>query len=83
MRPLDTSSEAERVQIEVFRRMTPEQRLNTSIQLSQTSRKLLAAGIRKRHPDYTEQQIKFAVLRLLLPSELFLAVYPEAKKILP
>ena len=83
MRPLDTSIEAEKVQIEVFRRMAPEQRLKTAIQLCQTSRKLLAEGVRKRHPDYNAQQIKFAVLRLLLPYKLFLAAYPEAKKILP
>jgi len=83
MRPLDTSIDAERVQIEVFRRMAPEQRLKTTIQLSQISRKLLAEGVRKRHPDYDEQQIKYAVFRILLPYELFKAAYPKAKEILP
>ena len=83
MRPLDTSIEAEKVQIEVFRRMAPAQRLKTAIQLCQTSRELLAEGVRKRHPDYNSQQVRFAVLQLLLPYELFLAAYPEAKNILP
>jgi len=83
MTPLDTSIDAERVQIAIFRRMAPEQRLKSTIELSQTSRKLLAEGVRKRHPDYNEQQIKYAVFRLLLPYELFSAAYPNAKEIQP
>ncbi len=83
MRPLDTSIDAERLQIEVIRRMTPEKRLKTAIQLSHISRDLLAQGVRKRHPDYNEQQVKVAVFRLLLPYKLFNAAYPEAREILP
>jgi hypothetical protein len=83
MRPLDTSIDAERVQIDIFRRMAPEQRLKSTIELSQTSRKLLAEGVRKRHPEYSEQQIKYAVFRLLLPYKLFRAAYPSVKEIQP
>ena len=83
MRSLDTSIDAERVQIDVFRQMAPEQRLKTSIQLSQISRKLLAEGVRKRHPEYDEQQVRYAVFRLLLPYELYKVAYPKAKEILP
>ncbi len=83
MRPLDTSIDAERVQIDIFRRMSPEKKLKTTFQLSQISRNLLAEGVRKRHPDYNEQQIKYAVFRLLLPYEIFIAANPEAKAIQP
>lgn len=83
MRPLDTTIDAERMQIDVLRRMTPEQRLKSAIQLSHMSRSLLAEGVRKRHPDYDEQQVKVAVFRLLLPLDLFNAAYPEAREILP
>lgn len=83
MRPLDTSPEAERVQMELFRRMGPERRLHVAIELSQTTRKLLAEGVLRRHPDYTEAQVRLAVLRLLLPAKLFIAAYPEAEGIQP
>lgn len=83
MPSLDTTPEADRVQLEVFRNMGPEKRLEVAIALSQTSRKLLAEGVRLRHPDYDEEQVRLAVIRLTLPEDLFLAAYPEGKDILP
>ena len=83
MRPLDTCAEAEKVQVEVFRRMSPEKRLQAAIALSQTCRKLLMEGVRQRHPEYDERQILLAVIRLTLPEDLFWAAYPEARDIQP
>ena len=83
MRPLDTSSDAEKVQIEMFRRLGPEKRLQSAALLSETCRTLLAEGVRRRHPNYNEQQVKLAVIRCLLPEDLFLQAYPNACHILP
>jgi len=80
---VDTTYQAEEIQIEIFRRMEPEKRVQLAIDLAQTSRKLLEVGVRMRHPEYTEHQIKLAVIRLRLGEELFLSVYPQAKDILP
>ncbi len=80
---LDTTEEAERVQVEIFRQMKPEERLQAGIDLAQTCRKLLEAGVRARHPEYDANQVKLAVIRLQLGEELFLKVYPEAKDVLP
>jgi hypothetical protein len=82
-RPLDTSPEAERVQIEIFRKMTPERRLHAAAELTQLVRKSLAEGVRMRHPDYNEEQVHLAVIRLTLPEKLFLKVYPHGKEIRP
>jgi hypothetical protein len=82
-RPLDTSPEAERVQIEIFQKMTPARRLQLAVELTQTSRKLLAIGVDCRHPDYNQEQIRLAVIRLTIPEKLFLAAYPHAKDIVP
>lgn len=82
-RPLDTSPEAERVQIEIFRNMTPERRLRAAAELTQLVRKLMADGVRTRHPDYDEESVRLAVIRLILPEKLFLAAYPHAKGIVP
>ena len=83
MRPLDTSADAEKVQIEIFRRMEPEKRLQSAALLAETCRTLLAEGIRKRHPNYNKDQVRLAVIRCLLPETLFLKAYPSARDILP
>jgi hypothetical protein len=83
MRPLDTNPDALRVQIEIFQRMEPHQRLQAAAFLSETCRSLLAEGIRKRHPNYDEKQVRLAVIRCLLPEDLFLRAYPNARNILP
>jgi len=83
MRPLDTTPEADQLQLEIFRRMGPEKRLQAGIALSQLCRKLLLEGVRMRHPEYNERQIELAVIRLILPGNLFLAAYPEARDIGP
>ncbi len=82
-RPLDTSPEAERVQVEIFRKMTPERRLRAGVELTQLSRKLMAAGVRERHPNYDDEQVHLAVIRLTIPEKLFLSAYPHAKEIQP
>jgi len=83
MRPLDTTPEAERIQLEIFRRMGPEKRLKAAIGLSRTCRELLIEGVHRRHPEYDQRQIRVAVIRLILPEKLFLEAYPEARDILP
>jgi len=80
---LDTTPEAERIQLNVLRQMKPEQRLQIAIDLAHTSRKLLMEGVRMRHPDYSEDQIRLAAIRLILKENLFFFAYPEAKDILP
>lgn len=82
-RPLDTSPEVERLQNEIFSKMKPARRLQLAIELTQTSRKLLATGVRRRHPEYDDEKVRLAVIRLTIPEKLFLAAYPHAKDIAP
>jgi hypothetical protein len=63
--------------------MGPEGRLRASIDLARTSRALLLEGLRKRHPEFDEHQVKMAYLQLVLPRDLFLAAYPEAQDVPP
>jgi hypothetical protein len=83
MIPLDTTPEAARIQLEVFKRMGPKGRLQAGIVLSRTCRDLLREGVRRHHPEYDERQIRLAVIRRTLPEALFCAAYPGAKDILP
>ena len=52
MKPLDTTQEAEEIELDIFRRMGPERRLQAGLALSRICRELLPEGVRRRHPDY-------------------------------
>jgi hypothetical protein len=77
--PADTTPEAAWVQIEVFRRMSPRKRLRMVLQLSDSLRAIAAAGVRSRHPEFSAEQVKLAVIRMSLGDELFRKVYPGVK----
>jgi hypothetical protein len=74
--PMDTSLEAARVQHQVYRSMAPEKRLEMACRMSDEARSLSAAGVRSRHPEYTERQVQLAVIRMCLGEELFRLAYP-------
>jgi hypothetical protein len=64
------------VQIDIYRRMSPNRRLELALQMSDSLRSVVAAGVRNRHPDYSEEQVRLAVARLWLGDELFHQVHP-------
>jgi hypothetical protein len=72
----DTTLEAARVQFAIFRRMAPSRRLQLACRMSETLRAVVASGVRSRHPDYTDDQVRLAVNRLALGDVLFRQVYP-------
>lgn len=77
--PRDTTPDAHRVQIEALRRMGPEGRLRLMFEACANLRALAATGVRLRHPDYTEEQIRLAVTRLMAGEEAFTKLLPWAK----
>jgi hypothetical protein len=77
MVPADTTVEAARVQYEIFRRMPAERRLELALQMSDALREIAAAGVRQRHPDYSEEQVRLAVIRLTLGDDLFRKAYGD------
>jgi hypothetical protein len=74
--PADTTLEAFQVQVGIFRRMSPERRLAMVFEMSNNLRRVAASGVRSRHPDYSEEQVRLAVIRLTLGQRLFREVYP-------
>ncbi|MFH1862965.1 MAG: hypothetical protein ABH878_09175 [bacterium] len=77
--PADTTLEAFHVQIEVLRRIGAQQRAKMTGELCANLRELLASGVRMRHPEYNEQDVKWAVSRLIVGEKLFRCVFPEVK----
>jgi hypothetical protein len=53
-------------QTEIFRRMTPEQKLRAAMRLYWSARELEAAWFRHEHPEWTEAQVKAAVREAFL-----------------
>jgi hypothetical protein len=70
----DTSTKARRVQVEALRRLDGPTRLEMALRMSDDSRDVTLAGIRHRHPDWTDDDIHRELLRLLLGRELATAV---------
>lgn len=77
----DTSPEAQEFQVNIFRQMTPERRLQGAMDLAETSRQLLAQGVLQRHPEYSQEEVRLAVIRLVLGEELFAKTYTTEKGI--
>lgn len=69
------SSSVNEIQLETFRRMSPQQKLDLAKELRQTNLDLLAAGIRADRPDIGAQELRLEILRRILPERLFLAAY--------
>lgn len=70
VQPSDTTEEAREVQIGAYRAMTPSQRVEIALQLSDDVRALARAGVRRRHPELDEQGVHHEFLRILCGSEL-------------
>ena len=82
-RSLDTESDAEAVQLDIYRRMTPARRVAIGIQMSLDARATVLAGIRARHPEYDEVTARWALFRLLIGDALFARAWPHAPLVAP
>jgi hypothetical protein len=71
----DTSPEAERVLIELARKMSPRRKLEIAGSMSRTLWRLAEVGVRSRHPDAGEEEIRRRLGARLLPRELVIAAY--------
>jgi hypothetical protein len=71
----DTSPAAEALQLQIYREMSAAQRLLLRFEMSEFARELKRAGIRQRHPDWSDTRVERELLRLAffpqpLPAEL-------------
>ena len=55
--------EGAQLQIECYRHMTPQQRLQIGFRLYELTRTLVRQGVKYQHPDWNEEQIHQEVLR--------------------
>ncbi|MGD9128706.1 MAG: hypothetical protein PVH19_15125 [Planctomycetia bacterium] len=60
----DTTKEAADAYYQAWIDMTPEERVCRAWELSEQNKKLLEEGVRDRHPDYDEEMVRLATIRL-------------------
>ena len=69
-RPLDTSPEAYEVQTRVYRTFTAEEKGEMAARMSDEIREISKAGIRLRHPTYSDREVTRSLVGLLYGEEL-------------
>lgn len=70
----DTTIEAARIQRQVLAGKTPEERAQMAFEMSELVRQLVMDGIRRRHPDLSEDEFRLKLIERLHGRELAAAV---------
>ena len=66
----DTSAEAEAVQLELIRSIAPSQRVEKTLRLSSEMIRSAKSAIRRRHPEFTKDEVTVKFIELHYGAEL-------------
>jgi len=83
MRPSDTSPEAWRILLDIYQRMTPDEKLQRTLDeklqrtldMSDFLRSACESGVRAEYPEASQREIFLRVTQRTLGKELFATVY--------
>jgi hypothetical protein len=81
--PQDTTADSHAAQLAAYRRLGASRRAQVAAQLSADVRRLSRAGIRSRHPKYTDEGVDLAPRRLLYGDDLFRRAWPDQPLLAP
>lgn len=81
--PLDTTPDAHEAQLDAYRRMEGRGRVAVMFRLGEMTRRTSMAGIRHRHPEYDDVQVRLALARLLFGDNLVRRAWPEQELVDP
>jgi hypothetical protein len=76
MRARDTHQEAHDFQVRLYRAMTSAERSELALRMSDDMRRVAGEGIRQRHPEYTERDVRRALVALLFGPKAAASVWP-------
>ncbi len=71
----DTDPQAMAVWLELLRSKTPGERIDSALQLSELALRVNEAGVRSRHPNASDEEVRARVAASHLPRELVRAAY--------
>ena len=75
----DTTLEAARIHFSILRKIGAVERANMAIELSDGLRATIESGVRQRHPEYNNNTVRLAALRLAIGDQLFHQAYLDIK----
>ena len=81
--PLDTTAEAHARQRDLYLQMGGAARVAIAFRLSEMVRHVTTAGIRRRHPAYSDMEVHLAWARLTLGDALCRAAWPDRPLVEP
>jgi hypothetical protein len=61
----DTSARAAAIQLSLYRKAGPAGRARSAVEISEAVRQTTLAGIRRRHPEYSERDVARSFIRLV------------------
>lgn len=73
----DTGSTERLVRDAVLRRLSEVDRARLTIEMSDEAFEIARRGLRQRHPGYTDDDVRLAMLRLLHGDDLVRRIYPS------
>lgn len=79
----DTTADAHEAHMRIYRAMGPARRAAVGVSMSDEARELTRTGIRRRHPEYTPDQVEDALRLLILGPVLFQAAWPARPLLKP
>ncbi len=75
----DTCPSAEKIQLEIIRRMPPWKKLALVDDLNETVKAFAVSGLKQRYPDASPEQIRRKLANLILGEEVANKVYGDAR----
>jgi hypothetical protein len=72
----DTGPAERQVRDAVLRRLSEADRARLTIEMSDEAFEVARRGLRQRHPKYTDEDVRLAMLRLLHGDDLVRRIYP-------
>jgi hypothetical protein len=76
----DTSASAREVQLAAYRQMSPTRRVALAFEMSEDALALTLAGIRARHPDWTDADVAAEGRTVLLGFDLAASIRPPPSR---
>ena len=61
----DTTPRVAAIQLQLYRDAGPSRRAQIAVELSDAVRETALAGIRRRHPEYSDEQVRAEFLRIV------------------
>jgi len=81
--PADTTAEAWEAQAALLRRLSGPERLAIAFKLTRLAREACRGGIRSRHPEYGDDEVKRAFFRMLHGDAATRSVWPDRELLEP